>query len=185
MKRKVQQDSRGKYLSVGGWIIRPATGLSQHKPGDMVEITGGLDPIGIKFGTVVGKPHERWTIHRSETATGRAAREKKDPDMNQDDLGEQEREAREKLNAAASAFGASLVNAMNLSFRVSVAKQMVKEFGPGPWILHEDGRVEAVYRTKTGKLLSEADIAKLVEEAERGYDVKPKRTRKINIDGVS
>lgn len=34
------------------------------------------------------------------------------------------------------------------------------------------------YRTKTGKLLTDADIVSMADEAERGYDVEPLKARR-------
>jgi hypothetical protein len=47
-----------------------------------------------------------------------------------------------RLRAAADQFGAAIAETFKLGLRQSIAKQIAEDFGPGPWILHPDGRVE-------------------------------------------
>jgi hypothetical protein len=43
--------------------------------------------------------------------------------------------------------------------------------------LRRHGRADVTYRAKTGRVLTDADIAVLADEAERGYDVSRLRSR--------
>jgi hypothetical protein len=49
-----------------------------------------------------------------------------------------------RLREATDQFGAALADTFRRGMRQAIAKQIAEEFGPGPWILHEDGRVEQV-----------------------------------------
>jgi len=56
-----------------------------------------------------------------------------------------------RVQSAAESFGKAWADSIKLSFRQGVAKQIADEFGPGPWILHEDGRVELIPAKPTPK----------------------------------
>ena len=49
-----------------------------------------------------------------------------------------------RIKAAADQFGAALSDAMSLAFRKAVVKQVSRDYGPGPWVLYPDGRVEPI-----------------------------------------
>jgi len=57
-------------------------------------------------------------------------------------------QAQARVRAAADQFGAAIGDAFKLAMRQSIAKQMVEDFGPGPWVLHEDGHVTYPKRKK-------------------------------------
>ena len=51
-------------------------------------------------------------------------------------------EAHARISAAADQFGAAITDAFKLAMRQAMGKQIAEDFGDGPWVLHEDGRVE-------------------------------------------
>ena len=53
-------------------------------------------------------------------------------------------QANARVRAAADQFGAAIGDAFKLSLRRALARQIVEDYGPGPWLLYEDGRVEPV-----------------------------------------
>jgi len=55
-------------------------------------------------------------------------------------------EAAARIRAAGDQLGAAMADAVKLAFRRSVAAQIKAEFGPGPWTMHEDGRIERQLR---------------------------------------
>lgn len=53
-------------------------------------------------------------------------------------------DAAARIRAAADQWGAAIGDAVKLAFRRGLAAQIREEFGPGPWLLHSDGRIESV-----------------------------------------
>jgi len=53
-------------------------------------------------------------------------------------------DAQARITASAKELGDAMASAMRLAMRVSIAKQVREEYGPGPWILHEDGSITGV-----------------------------------------
>lgn len=51
-------------------------------------------------------------------------------------------DATARIRAAADQFGAAIGDAFKLGMRQAIAKQIAEDYGPGPWVLHPDGRVE-------------------------------------------
>jgi hypothetical protein len=56
-----------------------------------------------------------------------------------------------RIRAAADKFGAAISDVLRLSWRQACARQIADEFGPGPWILHEDGSVEPLSPDQEGE----------------------------------
>ena len=53
-------------------------------------------------------------------------------------------DAQARVRAAADQMAAAVGDAFKLSLRRALARQITEDYGPGPWVLHEDGRVEPV-----------------------------------------
>lgn len=56
-----------------------------------------------------------------------------------------------RLQAVADQFSAALADAFKLGMRQAIAKQIAADYGPGPWVLHEDGRIEPYIRVAPRK----------------------------------
>lgn len=51
-------------------------------------------------------------------------------------------QASARIRAAADQFGAAIGDAFDLTLRKATVARIAEKFGPGPWVLYEDGRVE-------------------------------------------